>query len=218
MRHSAIIFDFDGTLMDTVEDLADSMNAVLEEFGFPVHPVQPYKYFVGRGIVNLARAAAPESTPDGTIEKMAVRMGEIYGKNWANKTRPYPGIPEALAALREQGLRLAILSNKPDAFTKDMTRHFFPGGMFDAVAGATKDMPIKPDPAGAFMLARRFGLEPAAFAYLGDTDTDMRTGLAAGMFTIGATWGFRPLAELLEAGAQATVDSPAELVALLRSA
>jgi phosphoglycolate phosphatase len=143
-------------------------------------------------------------------------MGEIYAQNWAHKTRPYPGIPELLARLRARGIRLAILSNKPDAFTKDMTAHFFPAGTFDAVMGATKTVPIKPNPAGALILAEQFGLEPAAFAYLGDTNTDMETGLAAGMFTIGVTWGFRPLAELLEAGAQATIDAPDQLPELLR--
>lgn len=215
MRHRAVIFDFDGTLMDTVGDLADCMNAVLGEFGFPRHPVEPYNYFVGRGMVNLARAAAPENTPEETLVRMAARMGEIYGENWAHKTRVYPGIMDMLSALKARGLRLAILSNKPDAFTKDMTRHFFPEGIFDFVMGATKGIPIKPDPAGAFLAAEKLGFAPAEIAYLGDTDTDMQTGRAAGMFTVGVTWGFRPLAELVESGAEATIDAPAELADVL---
>lgn len=215
MRYHAAIFDFDGTLVDTLDDLADSMNAVLEDFSFPVHPVEPYRYFVGRGMFNLARAAAPDGTPEDTLKKMAVRMGERYGSNWANKTRPYQGIPEVLKDLRGRGMGLAILSNKPDVFTKAMANHFFAEGTFDAVMGATEAIPIKPDPEGALLLAKRFGMDPGSFVYLGDTNTDMKTGLAAGMFTVGVTWGFRPVEELREAGAQAIIDAPDELPKLL---
>lgn len=215
MRYRAAIFDFDGTLVDTLEDLADCMNAVLGDFSFPAHPVEPYRYFVGGGMLNLARSAAPEGTPEETLKKMAARMGERYGDNWANKTRPYHGIPELLSSLRERGMRLAILSNKPDVFTKAMAAHFFAGDIFDAVMGATERIPIKPDPEGALLLARSFGMDPGEFVYLGDTNTDMKTGLAAGMFTVGVAWGFRPVEELRGAGAQAIIDTPSDMLRLL---
>lgn len=214
MNYPAAIFDFDGTLVDTLDDLADSMNAVLADHSFPTHPTDSYRYFVGNGMYNLARAAAPADTPEATLRRLAEAMGKRYGDNWANKSKPYAGIPELLAALRESGMRLAILSNKPDAFTKAMADHFFPAGTFDAVRGATEELPIKPDPAGALLLSGRFGIEPARFLYLGDTNTDMKTGLAAGMFTVGVTWGFRPERELRESGAQAIVHAPGEVASL----
>lgn len=209
MRFKAAVFDLDGTLADTLEDLADSMNAALEEFGFPRHGVDPYRYFVGRGMLNLARSAAPEGTDEAALADLRDNMVARYRSNWAVKTRPYSGIPELLPAMKKRGLRLAVLSNKPDVFTKLMVERFFPG-VFDSVAGARDDVPIKPDPAGALAIARDFGVDPAACLYLGDTNTDMKTGRAAGMFTIGVSWGFRPVRELEEAGAQAVIDAPAE--------
>lgn len=214
MRFKAVVFDLDGTLADTLDDLADSMNASLAEFGFPSHPMDSYRYFVGMGMMNLARSATPEGTDDATIVRIRDAMGERYQGNWAVKTKPYDGIPAMLEALREKGLRLAVLSNKPDVFTKLMVEHFFPG-VFASVAGAKEGVPIKPDPAAALAIVRDFGLEPADFMYLGDTNTDMKTGLAAGMFTIGVSWGFRPVAELEGAGAQAIIDKPAELLRFL---
>lgn len=214
MRFKAVVFDLDGTLADTLEDLVDSMNATLAEFGFPPHPMDSYRYFVGTGMTNLSRAAAPEGTDDATVMRIRDAMGERYRNNWANKTKPYEGIPAMLEALREKGLRLAVLSNKPDVFTKLMVEHFFPG-VFASVAGAKEGVPIKPAAAAALAIVRDFGLEPADFMYLGDTNTDMKTGLAAGMFTIGVSWGFRPVAELEGAGAQAIIDKPSELMRFL---
>lgn len=214
MRYRAAIFDLDGTLLDTLADLADSMNAVLSDLGMPIHPVDPYRYFVGDGMLNLARRAAPAGTEEAVVEKMVLMMDEKYAGNWDRKTRPYDGVPEMLAALRARGLRLAMLSNKPDSFTKIMARHYFTD-MFDIVLGARAGVPRKPDPAAALEIAGLFGLEPAAFLYFGDTNTDMRTGLAAGMHTIGVSWGFRPVAELREAGAEAIIEHPAQISALL---
>ncbi len=215
MRYQAVIFDFDGTLLNTLDDLADCMNAILAENAFPTHPVDAYRYFVGRGMLNLARAAAPEGTPEDVLRRLSERMGTLYNDNWAVKTRPYAGIPALLDALKQRGVRMAVFSNKPDVFTKAMAAYFFPAGVFEAVRGAEDGIPIKPDPAGAFLLAKEFALEPERFLYLGDTNTDMRTGLAAGMFTVGATWGFRPEKELTDAGAQAIVHSPDEVTGLL---
>lgn len=216
MKHRAAVFDFDGTLVDTLDDLADSMNAVLAELGLPPQPVDDYRYHVGQGMANLARLASPAGTPGETIDRIVSMMRAHYGANWANKTRPYRGIPELLAALRERGLRLAILSNKPDEFTRAMAAHYFPGDTFAIVRGALPGVSIKPDPGSALEIAREFGLKPAEIIYLGDTDVDMRTGLAAGMFTVGVTWGFRPIEELRNAGARAIVDAPAEILDLLQ--
>ena len=218
MRYRAAIFDFDGTLINTLEDLADSMNAVLADFGMPTHPADPYRYFVGDGMENLARRAAPKGTGDDVIKRMARLMDDKYAANWSNKTRPYDGIVPLLAALREKGVLVALLSNKPDNFTQIMARHYFDDHTFAVAFGARDGVPKKPDPAAALEIAGLLGIPPAAFLYFGDTNTDMRTGRAAGMRTIGVTWGFRPVEELLEAGAEAIINRPDEALALLADA
>lgn len=213
MECKAALFDLDGTLLDTVDDLADSMNRVLREFGMPTHPVEPYKFFVGDGMGNLARRAAPAGTPDGTVEKMAERMAAVYGASWRGKTRPYDGIEDLVAELDKRGVPLAVLSNKPDAFTQAMVKHYFGEGRFARILGARPNAPRKPDPASALEIASALSVSPGAFLYLGDTNTDMRTGRAAGMFTVGVAWGFRPAAELEGAGAEAIIHKPAEALA-----
>lgn len=214
MKYQAAILDFDGTLVDTLDDLADSMNQALADLSFPPHPVESYRYFVGQGMRNLIHSTAPSADGE-TQAKLLARMVDHYQHNWHTKSQPYMGIPAMIASLREKGLKLAVLSNKPDDFTKIMTRHFFPDNAFDVIRGETPDVPRKPDPAGALIIAKEFGLEPAQFLYLGDTNTDMQTGLSAGMFTIGVTWGFRPVEELREAGAQATIDRPEQVLSYL---
>lgn len=215
MKYDAILYDLDGTLLDTLDDLADCMNAVLRRFGMPVHSVDPYRYFVGDGMENLARRAAPAGTPDPVIKDMALAMGKAYNEGWAKKTRPYDGIAGLLDAAAARGLRQGVLSNKPDPFTQVMVKHFFRAGIFSAVFGARDNVPKKPDPAAALDIAASFGVSPGRVLYLGDTNTDMRTGRSAGMFTVGAAWGFRPVEELLGAGAQAIVKRPAEVLDLL---
>ena len=215
MRPKAIIFDFDGTLLDTIDDLADSMNLTLAERGMPEHSTYSYRYFVGDGMENLARRAAPAGTPPAAVRELVQRMGEIYAGGWANKTRPYPGIPPLLEELRRRGLPLSVLSNKPDSLTGIMAAHYFGDAPFAVVLGAREGLPKKPDPAGALEIARLLAVPPKEFLYLGDTNTDMRTGRSAGMRAIGVSWGFRPAEELTAAGAEAIIDSPIEALSLL---
>lgn len=216
MIYRAAIFDFDGTLLDTLDDLADSMNEVLAAFGMPPHPVDAYRFFVGDGMINLARrAATPSGIDDATAAAMAKLMDEKYGANWARKTRPYDGIEDLLAALGYKGLKLGLLSNKPDNFTQIMARHYFGDKTFAAVFGAREGVAKKPDPAAALEIASLFDIAPEAILYFGDTNTDMKTGRAAGMRTIGVSWGFRPVRELEESGAQAIIDHPSQALSLL---
>lgn len=215
MPLSAVIFDLDGTLLDTLEDLADSMNQVLREAGFPPHPLDSYRYFVGDGMLTLARRAVPDSVDDGTVGKLAASMSVSYDKNWHNKTRPYPGIAELLDRIAGVGVPMAVLSNKPDVFTQAVVRHYFGEDRFRIVRGQMEGAPKKPDPAGATAIAAEFGVPAGRFLYLGDTNTDMRTGLAAGMRTVGVSWGFRPVEELNDAGAQGIIDHPLEALDLL---
>ena len=146
----AVLFDLDGTLLNTLDDLADSMNTVLKRFGFPQHPVEAYRYLVGDGIVNLVSQALPDQYRDETTINRIVSVDrEEYARNWSNKTRPYEGIPDLLNALQNRGIAICVLSNKPDEFTQIIVKRFLPNWKFAVVRGANDETPIKPDPAGA---------------------------------------------------------------------
>ncbi len=213
----AVLFDLDGTLLDTLEDLGDSMNAVLASRGYPTHPLAEYRYFVGDGVEMLVRRAVPESAGGNQpiIRACMAEMRDEYSKRWQNKSKPYPGIPELLDWLTGRDVLLTILSNKPDAFVHEIARHFFGKWRFAAAQGALPDVPRKPDPSAALAISRIVGAPPASFLYLGDTNTDMQTANAAGMFPVGALWGFRPEAELREAGARFLAAAPQDLLRLL---
>jgi phosphoglycolate phosphatase len=212
----AVVFDLDGTLLDTLEDLADSMNHTLSALGLPAHPVDAYRRFVGDGVRDLVRRSAPSAADDRDLAtKILLGLRDEYRKRWADKSRPYPGIPGLLDELVARGLPMAVLSNKPHEFTELCVTRLLSRWRFDAVIGLDDGTPRKPDPAGALRIARRLGLEPAAFLYLGDTDTDMKTAAAAGMYAVGVSWGFRDADELRDNGARTIIDHPAELLPLL---
>ena len=216
MKFRAVLFDLDGTLLNTIDDLADSMNATLERYGYPRHPVAAYRYFVGDGLVNLVLRSLPEDHRDEvTVNRLMVDQREEYGRRWANKTRPYDGVPELLDALEEQGLALCVLSNKPDDFTRLVVQKLLPKWKFAVVRGERKDTPKKPDPTGARQIAAELGLSEGEFLYVGDTGTDMRTAIAAGMFPVGALWGFRTREELMETGAKVLIEQPGDLLNLM---
>lgn len=212
----AVLFDLDGTLLDTLTDLADSMNTVLAGLGLPLHPREAYRYFVGDGMETLARRVLPEErrTP-AMIQRCAAAMRVRYQAHWADNSGPYQGVPELLDALAHRDLSLNILSNKPDDFTRLMVEHFLPGWRWSQVRGARPEMPRKPDPAGALAVAGQLDLAPHQFLYLGDTNTDMRTATAAGMYPVGALWGFRTRQELDETGAKSVLQHPLDLLQLL---
>ncbi len=219
MPYRAVLFDLDGTLLDTLEDLADSTNAALATLGFPTHPVDAYRIFVGNGIRYLAVRALPEGHRDDTTVDRCVRLTrEEYGRRWDAKTRPYPGVPEMLDALVHRGVRMAILSNKPHAATNEVVAKLLPNWPFDVVRGAQEGVPLKPDPAAALDVAEALGTEPAEILYLGDTNTDMQTARAAGMRAVGALWGFRTVEELRAAGAQDIIGCPRDLLEVLSAA
>jgi len=211
-----VIFDLDGTLLDSIDDLADSMNATLAALRHPARTIAEYKTFVGDGVAELVRRALPEDARDEALVQDALRhMRAEYAERWDHKTRPYPGIPELLDALAARGLRLAVLTNKLHDFALKVVERLLPADRFDVVLGETDSLPRKPDPAGALHIARKLDIAPEAFAYLGDTDTDMRTAMAAGMFPIGVLWGFRGAEELRKNGARALIERPGELMNLL---
>jgi phosphoglycolate phosphatase len=216
IKFQAIIFDLDGTLLDTLADIANATNAALTRLGFPTHPQDAYRYFLGDGMDYLVRRSLPETSHDGdTLKKCHEGILAEYGSRWAENTRPYAGIPELLAELDRRGITKTVLSNKPDAFTKQTVEKFLGEFHFEIVRGATPEIPTKPDPAGAIRIADELGIPPGRFVYLGDTDTDMQTANAAGMFCAGALWGFRTAEELSANGAQVLLNSPLEVLNLL---
>ncbi len=212
----AIVFDLDGTLLDTLDDLADSMNYALGCMGFQPHERDAYRYFVGDGVVAMARRALPrEHHDDGTLSRCIALFRQEYSRRWNAKTRPYDGVPELLDGLTARGMAMAVLSNKPHDFTELCVRELLGKWRFAAVLGVSGSVPPKPDPSGALAIARSLGVPAEHFLYVGDTGTDMRTASAAGMFAVGALWGFRTADELLAAGARILVESPRNILELL---
>ncbi|MBQ2953373.1 MAG: HAD family hydrolase [Clostridia bacterium] len=208
--YRAVLFDLDGTLTDTLEDIATAMNRALRLHGLPEWPQEAYRYLVGNG----ARVLAQRCVRDWQEQAEAVRATyqAYYGDHNLVRTRPYDGVPEMLAGLQRQGLALAVLSNKPDQDTKAVVRHFFPEIPFVVVRGQVEGVPVKPDPAGALAVASQTGIEPGEWLYLGDTAVDMACARAAGMHPVGALWGFRTEKELRDSGAEHLISAPEELL------
>ena len=181
--------------------------------GFPTHPIENFRRFVGDGAGCLARRVLPEGHQDDeTVNRCRQIIAAEYAKCWADNTKPYPGVPEMLAELQGRGVPMAVLSNKPHDATRTVVEGFFPDCHFQVVRGTLPSVPVKPDPAGAIQIAEELDILPERFVYLGDTDTDMRTAVAAGMFAAGAVWGFRTAEELTAYGAKALVKTPQEVV------
>jgi len=212
----AVIFDLDGTLADTIEDLAGSINASLRKRDYPEHDFAEYKLMVGEGFRLLVQRALPESArKDDLIDEIAAEASASYAERCLDMTRPYPDVPRLLSALAERGVAMAVLSNKPDGLTRKVVEALFPGAPFRIVRGETRDFPRKPDPASALDIASRMGASSGETLYLGDSAVDMRTAAAAGFMPIGAAWGFRGEAELRAAGAEAVIARPLDLVEYL---
>jgi len=209
----AVLFDLDGTLLDTLSDLAHATNQAMRALGCPTHPLDAYRYFVGDGARNLCVRALPSARAD--LAEEAVRlMRQHYDAHCFDQTRLYPGIAELVGALTERHSTMAVLSNKPDDFTKRIVARYFPSHPFDAVRGQQEGIPMKPNPTAAWQIAEELGIPSADWLYLGDTNTDMRTAINAGMVPVGVLWGFRDKKELIEAGARMTVAHPDEVLTL----
>ncbi len=216
MTFKAVLFDLDGTLLDTIEDLGDSMNSVLARSGYPVHDNEAYKYFVGDGVRTLVQRALPENKRTAEeIDRSLTAMQAEYAVRWADKTVLYPGMAGLLDGLAKKGLKCAVLSNKPDTFTKQIIEKLLPDWTFYPVFGERQGIPKKPDPAGALEIAQILEVRPEECLYIGDTGTDMKTANAAGMYAVGVLWGFRKKDELLENGARVLAAEPAEILKLL---
>lgn len=209
MPWQTVLFDLDGTLIDTLDDLADSINRVLAARGYPLHPTDAYRYFVGEGARVLVERALPAAARTAAnVDACLAAFREDYARNWLVKTQLYPGIPALLDGLTARGIGLSILSNKPQRNVRDLVDALLGRWTFDQVLGQREGVPTKPDPAGALEVARALQVNPAEVLFLGDSGVDMLTAVAAGMYAAGALWGFRDADELLTAGAQVLLPNP----------
>ena len=212
-----IIFDLDGTLLNTIADLAQSTNHALQALGYPTHPESDYNFMVGNGINKLFERALPKGEKsEENVLRVRKEFVPYYDVHNADKSRPYPGIPELLAALKAEGIQTAVFSNKADAFCGKIIEHYFGPGSFSLVRGSRPGVPTKPDPAGVYSLMADLGAAPESTLFVGDSDVDILTGHNAGLPALGVLWGFRGEAELTAAGADALAAKPEDILAYLR--
>ena len=212
MSVRAVIFDLDGTLLNTYEDLANAVNYALNECGFPVHDNEKYKYFCGNGTDVMITRALPEKSRDNeNLKKVRELYFKYYDAHSGECTRPYDGIVNTLSILKEKGIKLAVVSNKIDFMTKAVCNEYF-GDIFDFVTGQCDGIIPKPDPSMVFKAMDIMGVTADRCLFVGDTGVDALTGKNAGIFTVGVLWGFRDEAELLENGASAIISKPEELL------
>jgi len=216
LKFKAVIFDLDGTLLNTLEDIANSVNTGLSRLGLPGHEIEAYKPFIGDGREALAIKALPEEhrQPE-QIKKLLQYINEEYMRHWADNTRPYPGIPEMLDILTAKNLKMAILSNKPQDLTDLTVDRLLAKWHFEIVAGVRPNIPKKPDPIVAQEISLQMHIPPSQFIFLGDSEIDLETANRAGMLAVGVLWGFRSREELLSSGAKILIRQPGNLIDLL---
>ncbi len=216
-RVRAIIFDLDGTLLDTIADIADSVNAVMIRRGFPIRTDDEYKQIIGEGIERFIYNALPHDRryPE-LIQACVTEMRAEYALRYQLKTKPYPEIPALLNQLTEMQIKIAVLSNKPDDFTVTMVQHLLPSWKFDPIWGQRMTMPPKPDPQSALEIARYHSVQPAECLFIGDSEIDIITARSAGMVAVAAGWGFRNPSDLKSAGADVLIMNPIALLSYLR--
>jgi len=211
---SAVFFDLDGTLADTIGDLGGAVNSILKLHGFPEHGLPLYKKMVGNGFLVLMERALPPSAPKNPsfISAISKEAESVYSEIALATTKPFPGIQELLSELRARNITLAVLSNKPDSITKLIISELFPDSSFLEVMGGMPGRPSKPDPTNALAISARSGIPAREWAFVGDSGVDMETGKSCGMLPCGAAWGYRSISELLDHGAEVLLHKPADLL------
>jgi phosphoglycolate phosphatase len=212
MGKKGIIFDLDGTLTDTIEDIADHMNTLLDEYGFETYEAEEYKQMVGNGLRNLIILSVPDKfNNDPLIDEMEEKLVDRYAADPVGKTSLYPGIAELLSELQNKRVPMAVLSNKSHEIVAKVADTLLSTWEFSSVRGSGPDFPRKPDPTSALISAEKMDLSPREILFVGDSGVDMQTGRNAGMSPIGVLWGFRGKEELMENGALGVILKPAEL-------
>lgn len=210
-----MIFDLDGTLVDSLEDIGVSMNDCLEILGMEPLPIADYRYKVGEGVVSLCRRTLAAEAADVYLGRLVELCRARYRARCLERTRPYPGIRTLVQTLRERGFALGVLSNKPHDMTERIVRTLWPDQPFGAIQGYTTEAARKPDPTHAFSICSALGVMPVETVLIGDTPTDVETARRVGAGIVGVTWGFRTRADLEQAGCERIVDRPEEIAALL---
>lgn len=209
-----IIFDLDGTLLNTLDDLSDAGNYALSANGFPVHDRESYKYFVGNGIPVLIKRICPDGTDDAVLEKVHRVFSEYYGAHCFDKTKPYEGIGEMLSELKKRGIKTGVVTNKDHSFSVKLIKDFF-GDNIVIVRGREDGIPKKPDPYSVNYVMERLGADKKDVLYVGDSNVDMETAINAGVDSCGVLWGFRTKKELTDSGAVHIAGSPEELLEII---
>lgn len=211
------VFDLDGTLVDSLDDLATSMNYSLELHGFPVHDRESYKQYVGDGVKMLTQRSLPASASALAEALVLKEFNAYYDAHYLDQTKPYEGIPDVLSALGANGVKCCVLTNKPDNFARQLVDKLFGETLFSMVTGQSDRFPKKPDPKALFFMLEQLGVNPDECLYIGDSNVDMRTGKNAGIKTIGVLWGFRGQDELQSAGADFMIDNPGQIIDIMRN-
>lgn len=207
-----VIFDLDGTLINTIDDLAASTNYALRQHGYPEHKRSEYRFFVGNGITRLIERSLPaEARQEAVIRQLREEFVAYYQKHKTDFSTPYPGIPELLDKLYHQGIQLAVASNKYQQGTTELIHYFFGQELFSVVSGQQEHIPTKPDPAIVNNILAQTGIPKSRTLYVGDSGVDMQTAANSGLTSVGVTWGFRPRQELEENGACYVADQPEEI-------
>ena len=209
-----VIFDLDGTLLNTIADLGNACNYALRMMGFSEHALSTYNYMVGNGVRKLVERAEPDADPE-TIEKLLGIFREYYDEHCTDETVPYHCIPELLKELTERGVAIGVASNKYETAVKKIVKHYFPDIPFVALLGQTDERPTKPDPSIVFALLNKFPTPKREILYVGDSAVDMETARRACVDSVGVTWGFRPVSELRNAYADHIVNKPSEILRLV---
>ncbi len=216
MQFKAICFDLDGTLLNTLDDIAYCTNKVLIKRGLPSHNLLTIRRFVGEGLKNLITNSLPEKSREkNLINECQNDFQEIYRKTWYRNTTLYEGIPILLDELSKKNIKLAILSNKPQEFTTIAVNRLLSNWKFESVLGQQDDIPKKPNTDGFLLIKKKLKLPSRAFVFLGDTETDMKTAVAAGCYPVGVLWGFRSEKKLIENGAKVIIKKPLELLNII---
>ncbi len=211
MKYEAVIFDLDGTLVDSVADIAGAANMALRAHGFEARKTDEYRFFIGEGAREMIKKALPPSAGESDIGKCLEGFMAFYREGFDVHTKLYDGMPELLGALCGRGVKIAVLSNKPQEMTSKIADSLLAGWDFSEIVGHSEKVPRKPDPSGALELCKRMGVSAAASVFVGDSAIDMKTATASGMLPVGVLWGFRSREELVQSGAAYVMERPGEL-------
>lgn len=215
-RYKGVIFDLDGTLIDTIEDISDSVNEVLTIYGYPNHSYEDFKLKVGKGFKDLIKKSFPKDADEKIIENGVSLFVESYNKNYQNKTKPYEDVEEVLKELHKMGIKIGVNSNKRNDYTNQLITKCFNVIPFVAILGEREGIPKKPDPMSALEIAKLMNLNPSEILYIGDTKTDISTSKNAGMDSIGVLWGFRSFEELESHGATYIISNAMEILDIVK--